>query len=289
MTMLPDLPILAGVDGSESALAAARWAALEAQGLRAPLRLVTVFGWVPAPELEDPFRPSSGAWDSLRDQAQQALDTAAAEARRAAPDVALTTELLVGAAADLIVSGSAHARLLVVGHRGAGGFGTLVLGSVGSAAAAHAACPVVVVRGESTPTDGPVVVGVDGSRLSEAALAFAIDAAVRRGTSLVAVHAWQDAANPRVAALIDWKAVAAEEAAVLAERLAGWQEKHPDLTIERRVVRDSPAHELTALSEEAQLVVVGSRGRGGFAGLLLGSVSQALLRHAACPVAVVRD
>ena len=172
---------------------------------------------------------------------------------------------------------------------GAGGFGTLVLGSVGSAAAAHAACPVVVVRGESTPTDGPVVVGVDGSRLSEAALAFAIDAAVRRGTSLVAVHAWQDAANPRVAALIDWKAVAAEEAAVLAERLAGWQEKHPDLTIERRVVRDSPAHELTALSEQAQLVVVGSRGRGGFAGLLLGSVSQALLRHAACPVAVVRD
>jgi nucleotide-binding universal stress UspA family protein len=134
-----------------------------------------------------------------------------------------------------------------------------------------------------------VVVGVDGSRLSEAALAFAVDTAVRRGTSLVAVHAWQDTADPRVAALIDWEAVAVEEAAVLAERLAGWQDKNPDLTIERRVVRDSPAHELTALSATAQLVVVGSRGRGGFAGLLLGSVSQALLRHAACPVAVVRE
>jgi nucleotide-binding universal stress UspA family protein len=289
MTTLPDLPILAGVDGSESALAAVRWAAREAQALRAPLRIVTVFGWVPTPDLEDPFRSSPAAWDSLRDQAQQTLDAAAAEARRVAPDVTLTTELLVGAPADTIVSGSADARLLVVGHRGVGGFGALVLGSVGSAAAAHAACPVVVVRGEPAAPDGPVVVGVDGSRLSEAALAFAIDVAVRRGTSLVAVHAWQDNANPRVAALIDWKAVAAEQAAVLAERLAGWQEKHPDLTIVRRVVRDSPAHELTALSEEAQLVVVGSRGRGGFAGLLLGSVSQALLRHAACPVAIVRE
>jgi nucleotide-binding universal stress UspA family protein len=112
---------------------------------------------------------------------------------------------------------------------------------------------------------------------------------VRRGTSLVAVHAWQDTADPRVAALVDWEGVAIEEAAVLAERLAGWQDKNPDLAIERRVVRDSPVHELTALSGTAQLVVVGSRGRGGLAGLLLGSVSQALLRHAACPVAVVRE
>jgi len=103
------------------------------------------------------------------------------------------------------------------------------------------------------------------------------------------VHAWQDTADPRLAPLIDGDAVAVEEAAVLAERLAGWQDKHPDLTIERRVVLDRPAQELTALSEGAQLVVVGSRGRGGFAGLLLGSVSQALLRHTACPVAVVRE
>ena len=281
-------PILAGVDGSESALDAVRWAAAEAQELRAPLHLITVFGWVPVPELEDPFRSSSGAWESLRENAEKTLAAAAAEVRGVAPEVEVTTELLAGAPADLLVTASARARLLVVGHRGAGGFATLVLGSVGAAAAAHAACPVVVVRGEPRPT-GPVVVGVDGSRLSEAALEFAVDAALRRRTTLVAVHAWQDTADPRLATLIDWDAVAAEEAAVLAERLAGRQDKHPDLTIERRLVRDRPAQELTALSEGAQLVVVGSRGRGGFAGLLLGSVSQALLRHAACPVAVVRE
>ena len=280
-------PILAGVDGSESALDAVRWAAAEAQELRAPLHLITVFGWVPVPEPEDPFRSSSGAWESLRENAEKTLAAAAAEVRGVAPEVEVTTELLAGAPADLLVTASARARLLVVGHRGAGGFATLVLGSVGAAAAAHAACPVVVVRGEPRPT-GPVVVGVDGSRLSEAALEFAVDAALRRRTTLVAVHAWQDTADPRLAPLIDGDAVAVE-AAVLAERLAGWQDKHPDLAIERRVVRDSPAQELTALSEGAQLVVVGSRVRGGFAGLLLGSVSQALLRHAACPVAVVRE
>ena len=88
---------------------------------------------------------------------------------------------------------------------------------------------------------------------------------------------------------MDWDAVAAEEAAVLAERLAGWQDKHPDLAIERRVVRDRPAQELTALSAGAQLVVVGSRGRGGFAGLLVGSVSAQLVHHASCPVTVIRS
>ena len=132
-------PILAGVDGSESALDAVRWAAAEAQELRAPLHLITVFGWVPVPELEDPFRSSSGTWESLRENAEKTLATAAAEVRGVAPEVEVTTELLAGAPADLLVIASARARLLVVGHRGAGGFATLVLGSVGAAAAASAA------------------------------------------------------------------------------------------------------------------------------------------------------
>ena len=131
-------PILAGVDGSESALDAVRWAAAEAQELRAPLHLITVFGWVPVPEPEDPFRSSSGAWESLRENAEKTLAAAAAEVRGVAPEVEVTTELLAGAPADLLVTASARARLLVVGHRGAGGFATLVLGSVGAAAAAHA-------------------------------------------------------------------------------------------------------------------------------------------------------
>ena len=114
--------------------------------------------------------------------------------------------------------------------------------------------------------------------LSEAALEFAVDAALRRPTTLVAVHAWQDAADPRLARLIDWDAVAAEEAAVvLAERLAGWQDKHPDLAIERRVVRDRPAQELDGARRGRPARGRRPAGPGRFAGLLLGSVSQTLL------------
>jgi nucleotide-binding universal stress UspA family protein len=100
---------------------------------------------------------------------------------------------------------------------------------------------------------------------------------------LVAVHTWGDQrADPIFGALLDW------ERQVLAERLAGWAEKYPDVTVRRVVTRDAPANRLLAQAQQAQLVVVGSHGRGGFAGLVLGSVSHALLYHAPCPVAVVR-
>jgi nucleotide-binding universal stress UspA family protein len=198
-----------------------------------------------------------------------------------------------GDPAVVLAGESKRAELVVLGDRGLGGFTGLLLGSVAVALSAHAACPVVVVRGvEADPAVSrpePVVVGVDGSQGSTAAVDFAVESAVLRGVPLVAVHAWRDVlVDATMAPLVDWDAVESDEREVLAERLAGTRAEHPDLVLRRLVVRDRPARALVDESRNAQLVVVGSRGRGGMQGLLLGSVSQQLLHHAHCPVAVVR-
>jgi nucleotide-binding universal stress UspA family protein len=169
----------------------------------------------------------------------------------------------------------------------------LLIGSVAVDLAAHASCPVVVVRGPepdyTAPRPEPVVVGVDGSPTSEAAVAFAFEAAALQNVPLVAVHVWHDLlVDPTMAPLLDWDVVESDEREVLAERLAGWTAKYPDVPVRRLVACDRPGRALVDESGRAQLVVVGSRGRGGFRGMLLGSVSQALLHHAHCPVAVVR-
>ena len=135
----------------------------------------------------------------------------------------------------------------------------------------------------------PVVVGVDGSSISEAALVFAVETAARRGAPLLAVHVGRDGpVDPAWAPIFDWDAVEQEETAVLAERLAGWGEKYSDLEIVRLVARGIPARVLVEQSERAQLVVVGSHGRGSLGRLVLGSVGHALLHRAHCPVAIVR-
>ena len=193
----------------------------------------------------------------------------------------------IGAPIEVLSSEARRAQLLVLGDRGLGEVAGLVLGSVAVSLAARGACPVVVVRGERAGADGPVVVGVDGSPVSEAALAFAFDAAAARGVDLVAVHAWSPTAiDEELASLVEWDASA--ESAVLAERLAGWGQKYPQVAVRRTVVRDGAVRALVTASAGAQLVVVGSRGRGNAAGLLLGSVSHGVLHGAHCPVAVVR-
>jgi nucleotide-binding universal stress UspA family protein len=135
------------------------------------------------------------------------------------------------------------------------------------------------------------VVGIDGSPVGEDAIAVAFEEASLRGVPLVAVHAWSDVTYDvyGVERLVnEWPAIEDGEERALAERLAGWQEKYPDVEIRRVLRRDRPRHALLEAAEKAQLVVVGSRGRGGFTGMLLGSTSQALVQHAGCPVLVVR-
>jgi nucleotide-binding universal stress UspA family protein len=286
-------PILVGVDGSRSAMDAVRWAAAEARRRGTGLRLVEAFGWMPVDDADDTFRGGPSYREVLVRAARERLDAAAAVVAREAPEVEVTTDVLTDYPIPRLVAESRAAQLVVVGDRGLAGIIGLRIGSVAAGLAAHATCPTVVVRGVEPggpiPTEGPVVVGIDGSPVSEAALAFGFDAASVRRVPLVAVHTWRDTmVDASVAPLIDWDAVETEEQVLLAERLAGWAAKYPDVAVERVVARDRPAHALRERSVGAQLLVVGSRGRGGMAGTLLGSVSQTLLHHAACPVAVVR-
>ncbi|MFC7658960.1 universal stress protein [Pseudonocardia benzenivorans] len=280
--------VVVGVDGSEAAAGAVRWAAQEAARRHLPLRLVAAVDWaVPAGIGAVDLQPEIFR-DAIEAAAQEWLAHARAVAEDVAPELGTETEVRGGVPAAVLHQESETAELLVVGNRGVGGFAGLFAGSVSIAAAASAHCPVVVVRGTPMP-DGPVVVGVDGSPVSEPALSFAFTAASARGSGLVAVHAWSDSTLDAAGwALLEWDAIEAGERELLAERLAGWSEKYPDVVVTREVVRDNPAAALVSRSRRAQLVVVGSRGRGSVRGALLGSVSQVLLRHAGCPVAVVR-
>ncbi|MGH4006689.1 MAG: universal stress protein [Pseudonocardiaceae bacterium] len=283
--------VVAGVDGSESALAAVRWAAREAARRRLPLRLVHAFDW---PNIRHIGDPGLGVdyHEVLLRVAREQVSAAAGAAAAAAPGVEVEQQVEVGFPIPVLEAESRHAQLLVLGNRGLGGVTSLLVGSVAVALAAHAACPVVVVRGAelvAASAQLPVLVGVDGTPRSEAAIAFAFDAADAYRAPLVALHTWWDVLlDPTMDPLIDWEAIEAAEQEVLAERLAGWKEKYPDVQVQRIVTRDRPAHQLLEQAQRAQLVVVGSRGRGAFSGLLLGSVSHALLHHAPCPVAVIR-
>jgi nucleotide-binding universal stress UspA family protein len=170
------------------------------------------------------------------------------------------------------------------------------MGSVTSGLVYHAHCPVAVIHDEAPPNadvaQSPVLVGIDGSPESELATAIAFDEASRRKVGLVALHAWSDVSvfdsafdlpGPR------WPELKSIEDEALAERLAGWGERYPDMSVRRVIVRDEPALQLIDQSQWAQLVVVGSHGRGGFAGMLLGSISAAVVMLARVPVIVARQ
>jgi len=278
-------PVVVGVDGSEQATLAVRWAAEEAARRGRPLRLVHA-GRTTVP------RPlSAEELAAVREQVNSWLTLAREAASAVAPDVPVEVATVDTEAVEGLLRESASAALLVVGNRGRGGFAGLLAGSTSVALAGRATCPVVVVRGDG-PVDGSVVVGVDGTPAGEAAIEFAFEAAGARDAELVAVHCWADpAVVAGVAAgvfTIDYELYEQEAGQVLAERLAGWREKYPTVPVTRAVVRDHPTHALLHFAERARLVVVGSRGRGGFAGLVLGSTSQYLLHHAPCAVAVVR-
>ncbi|WP_433532630.1 universal stress protein [Micromonospora sp. CA-263727] len=290
MTSNTGAPVVVGVDGSEVALHAVRAAAREAAYRRRPLRVVHAFIW---PLMGVPLGPAPGApaGAGLRNQAEQCVAEAVAEAGKAAPDVAVTGAVVDGAPTAVLLAEARAAALVVLGNRGLGGFAGLLLGSVAVQVSAGADSPVLVVRGEPR-ADGPVVVGVDGSELSAEAVGFAFEEAARRGTALIAVHAWlyPTPAGPGdiLPLVYDLDAFREEEERTLAESVAGWSERYPEVPVRQSLVRGSPARALVEESRAAQLVVVGARGRGALSGLLLGSVSHALLHHAHSPVAIVR-
>ncbi|UJW30407.1 universal stress protein [Saccharothrix sp. AJ9571] len=282
--------ILVGVDGSESALHAVRWAAEEARRRGGALRLFHAC-FVPPSAPHVPVSLPRTYGEALLDEGRQWLAQAAATAEETAPGIETSTDLRIGTAAELLVTESATAALVVLGSRGLGGFSGLLIGSVSVALAHYGHCPVVVVRGE-TPENGPIVVGVDNSANSDAALDFAFGTAAGRGVPLIAVHTWNDLSVERgwpvMPLEVDHTLIEEEEAHGLTEHLTRWHEKYPDVDLTERSVRDRPVRGLLKAAEGAQLLVVGSHGRGGFAGMCLGSTSQSLLHHGTCPVAVIR-
>lgn len=268
--------VVVGIDGSEQALAAVRVAAAEAYHRREPLQIVHAFVWALLHVNVGPVAadlPGTG----LRHQAEDLLKEARAEVEKVAPQVPVTTALIDGAATPVLLGQSDGASLLVLGDRGLGGFSGLLIGSVAVHAAAHAHCPVLVVRG-AEPTSGPVVVGVDGSEPSKLAVGLAFEESAYRKAELVPVLVW------------DESAFVTEQAArrALDESLTGWPERFPDVVVRPELVHGHPRQVLVERSKTAQLVVLGDRGRDTFKGLVLGSVSQTLLHHSVCPVAVVR-
>lgn len=287
--------VVVGVDGSASSLGAVEVAAREARLRGAGLKVVHAFFW-PAthvPPGPSPLGPHEGG---IRNMVERLVDEAVQRARAAEPDVDVSHVVVTGEPLTVLEARSRDAELVVVGSRGAGGFVGLLVGSTAVRLAAHGRCPVLVVRERTQrETDGPIVLGVDGSVAGEHAVDFAFAEAAFRGADLVALHAWTTWNAPLPAPPDPSEpysnppgALGEEEQRLLYEALAGHQERYPGVKVEHRVVHGNTREALIEASRSAQLVVVGTRGRGGFAGLLLGSVSQALLHHAHCPVAVVR-
>jgi nucleotide-binding universal stress UspA family protein len=284
--------ILVAVDGSPESDAAVRWAAREAELRHLPITLVhvvvpVVTSW-PVRSLQAEFNE----WQE--DNARQVIEQAQKMLRSSLGGSELSdirTEVLHGYAVPALVEASTDAWMLVVGSRGMGAFGRAVLGSTSGGVVHHAHCPVAILHADeaqSVDRTSPVLLGIDGSPASEAATALAFEEASRRQVELVALHAWSDVGVFPVVGMY-WREYEDEGHEVLGERLAGWQEQYPDVVVRRRIVCDRPARWLIDESQQAQLVVVGSHGRGGFPGMLLGSVSTAVAEGAKAPVIVVRD
>lgn len=290
-------PVVVGTDGSDASLRGVQWAARAAAIRHAPLHILHASGYPERYTGESMLPPDSfkaelrrQRWEFLHAARQSAIDTVAAAGL---PRLDTTTVLDPGQPIPALVEHSATARLLVLGTSAHRSFTGLIVGSTTLALVSHAHSPVVSVRGDAGETVGPdhrpVVVGVDGSPLSERALGCAFDEASFRGVALVAVHTWSDSDTSAFRDThVDWEPLRDTEERRLAERLAGWRERYPDVPVERVLVKDKPRHELLDRSDRAQLVVVGSRGRGGFRGLLLGSTSHALIHNSGCPVLVAR-
>jgi len=283
---VPPRAVVVGVDGSSGSDAALQWAVDEASRRRLPLHLVhaTNIDYLVAAAMLNPADAPPVQDDLVESVRDKVL--------AGSPDLRVTAEASTGAAAHDLVQRSDGAECVVVGAEGHTAVGG-ALGSVSLQVAMHARSPVVVVRGtEAGTTGGPVVVGVDGSTLSHEALGYAFEQASLRRVPLRVVFAWWiefvDGVVVTTPGSPQWGAVEERQRVLLGEALAGWAERYPDVRTDVQVVHDRPADAIAAASDGACLAVVGARGRGGFRGLLLGSVSHAVLHRAHCPVAVVR-
>lgn len=280
--------ILVGVDGSEPSNAAVVWAAREAALRHVPLTLVHLVSVAVPMYPEMPLSMGMGMWgDEDGHRILQHAVKVAEDIVGAGRPVSIATELKCSPPVPALVQLSEFAELVVVGSHGRSAVARGLLGSVSSGVLRRASCPVAVIRDGDFSDGAPVVVGIDGSPASESATAIAFDEASRRGVELKAVHAWSDIEAVELPGL-DWSTFKQDADRILAERLAGWQEQYPDVAVHRVVVCDRPARQLIKQAQSAQLVVVGSHGRGAIGAMMLGSVSNALIHSTGTPVIVAR-
>ncbi|GIH92285.1 universal stress protein [Planobispora siamensis] len=281
--------VVVGVDGSADGLRAVEWAAREASRRGLPLRVVhAVYTWLHSPAEAGIEEVRQWLLEGGRDLVARSV----AHARECAPYVEVVDAVMTGDPAAVLIAEAEAAELLVVASRGTGRISGLLLGSVALKVVSRSPCPVVVVRGPVEPhkTFDEVVVGVDGSPESTGALRFAAAEASLRGARLRAILAWNlatPAAETMPALLTELGEIEGAWTRILDEAVGTVTLSHPELEVVHQVVNGHPVQALIDASEAADLVVVGSRGRGVLAGFVLGSVSHGVLHHAHCPVAVV--
>ncbi|OAG69959.1 universal stress protein [Corynebacterium ulcerans] len=288
--------VVVAVDGSEASNNAVRWAANTANKRGVPLRLAASYT-MPQFLYAEGMVPPQELFDELQTETMETVEAARTIAHEVAPDIKIGYTIAEGSPIDMLLEMSTDVTMIVMGSRGLGGLSGMVMGSVSAAVVSHAKCPVVVVREDNQVTEtnkyGPVVVGVDGSEVSQRATEFAFEEAQARGAKLVAIHTWMDmqvqaSLAGLAAAQQEWNVIEDEQTQLLHDRIQPLLERFPDVDVDMVITRDRPIRALEDSAKDAQLLVVGSHGRGGFRGMLLGSTSRALLQSAPCPMVVVR-
>jgi nucleotide-binding universal stress UspA family protein len=280
-------PVLVGYDGSPASGHALRWAIDEATLRDLPLMVCHAWHW------PYPFRPSdSSTFEKVWDMGVAVVEEGVRRARELSAGLDVRRRLMKGAAPAVLLEAAREASVVVLGTRGHGGFEGLSVGSVAVQVPAHATCPVVVVVRDAPPPrrDGArIVVGVDGSPASEAALAFAFEEAMLRDTAVLAVCSWWDAGilpGPERAPFTDLDAVQMEARSRFERAIEPWRAEYPKVLVATKFVVELPRAALARAASGAVLLVVGDRGIGSVPEMLLGPVTQAALHEAPCPVAV---
>jgi nucleotide-binding universal stress UspA family protein len=259
----------------------------------APVHIVTAFDYDPRPSRFTPPESVDEVERTVRGRFDELLDATIGEFRVRFPEVELSGAVRLGSPGPVLVDAGRDAALVVVGNRGHGGFGGLLLGSVGQYVATHAHGPVAVVRGSVDTADGPVIIGADNSGRADHTIGAAFEEAARRGATLIAIRVYELPAAYGLMAMgtapFNPDEIRRAEADALADSVRPWREKYPTVEVETSVARGSAGRVLVNMSSTAGLVVVGSHGHGAIAGTLLGSVSLQVLNHADCPVLIVRS
>jgi nucleotide-binding universal stress UspA family protein len=295
--MSPNHPnsIVIGVDGSPGSRNAVRWGLALADRRHVAARLVRAFD-ASMHDVRIGGASEIGVVGDSFDAVRSQLDETYESARTLYPYRTIIPELVDDSASSALIAASDGADTVVIGAHGVRGFSNLVAGSTTMNVSTHAHCTVVSLPNDETQAFGGagIVVGVDGSEISETAIAYAFREAAETRQRLTAVHAWTDPLIPSalgtaIPALYDPAVYSRDQDILLAESLAGWAEKYPDVTATRRVAHEHPVHALAGAAGNSRLLVVGCRGRGALRSMLLGSVSHGVLHLATCPVAVVHD